>query len=87
MLQLAAGLLERCHRFALLRLVMKLLQVISRDGKHLYGAMIRKQAETRRHGRGTFLRARARKRNTANRTVATTGQSKLNLGLNWPVEN
>jgi len=44
---------------------MKLLQVISRDGTHLYGAMIRKQSEIRRQGRGTFLRARARKRNTA----------------------
>ena len=44
---------------------MKLLQVISRDGTHLYGAMIRKQAEIRRHGRGTFLRARVRKRSTA----------------------
>ena len=44
---------------------MKLLQVISRDGTHLNGAMIRKQAEIRRHGRGTFLRARARKRYTA----------------------
>jgi hypothetical protein len=40
---------------------MKLLQIISRDGTRLYGAMIRKQAEIRRNGRGTFLRARARK--------------------------
>ena len=44
---------------------MKLLQVISRDGTRLYGAMIRKQAEIRRNGRGTFLRARARKHNAA----------------------
>jgi len=44
---------------------MKLLQVISRDGARLYGAMIRKQAEIRRNGRGTFLRARARKHNAA----------------------
>ena len=44
---------------------MKLLQVISRDGARLYGAMIRKQAEIRRKGRGTFLRARARKRAAA----------------------
>jgi hypothetical protein len=65
MLQLAAGLLQCFDRFALLRLAMKLLQVISRNGTRLYGAMIRKQAEIRRHGRGTFLRARARKRNTA----------------------
>jgi hypothetical protein len=44
---------------------MKLLQVISRDGTRLYGAMIRKQAEIHRKGRGTFVRARARKRNAA----------------------
>ena len=44
---------------------MKLLQVISRDGARLYGVMIRKQAEIRRNGRGTFLRARARKRAAA----------------------
>jgi hypothetical protein len=39
---------------------MKLLQVISRDGTRLYGAAIRKQAEIRRNGRGTFMRARAK---------------------------
>ena len=44
---------------------MKLLQVISSDGTRLYGAMIRKQAEIHRNGRGTFLRAKARKRNAA----------------------
>jgi hypothetical protein len=44
---------------------MKLLQVISSDGTRLYGAMIRKQAEIRRNGRGTFLRVRVRKRNAA----------------------
>jgi hypothetical protein len=44
---------------------MKLLQVISRDGTRLYGAMITKQAEIHRKGRGTFVRARARKRYTA----------------------
>jgi hypothetical protein len=44
---------------------MKLLQIISRDGTRLYAAMIRKQAEIRRNGRGTFVRARARKRNAA----------------------
>jgi hypothetical protein len=48
-----------------LRPVMKLLEVLSRDGSRLYGAMIRKQAEIRRNGRGTFLRAKARRRNAA----------------------
>jgi hypothetical protein len=44
---------------------MKFLEVVPRDGTRLYGAMIRKQAEIRRNGRGTFSRARARKRNAA----------------------
>jgi len=44
---------------------MKMLQIEPRNGTHLYGAMIRKQAEIRRGGRGTFSRAGARKRNAA----------------------
>ena len=44
---------------------MKSLQVISRESTRLYGAMIRKQADIHRKGRGTFVRARARKRNAA----------------------
>ena len=41
---------------------MKLLQIVPRDGANLFGAMVKKQAEIRRHGRGTFLRARGGKR-------------------------
>ena len=44
---------------------MKLLEVVPDHGTRLYGAMIRKQAEIHRKGRGTFTRARARKRNSA----------------------
>jgi hypothetical protein len=44
---------------------MKMLQIEPRGGTRLYGAMIKKQAEIRRSGRGTFSRASARKRNTA----------------------
>jgi len=44
---------------------MKLLQVVPDHGTRLYGAMIRKQAEIHRKGRGTFSRVRARKRNSA----------------------
>jgi hypothetical protein len=40
---------------------MKFLQIVPRDGNSLYGAMIRKQAEIRKAGRGTFSRAGARK--------------------------
>jgi hypothetical protein len=39
---------------------MKLLQIVSRDSAHLYGAMRKKQAEIRRGGRGTFSRTGAR---------------------------
>jgi len=44
---------------------MKTLQIVPRDGTRLYGAMIKKQAEIRRSGRGTFSRAGARKRSAA----------------------
>jgi hypothetical protein len=44
---------------------MKLLNVVAHDGTRLYGAMIKKQAEIHRNGRGTFSRAKARKRNAA----------------------
>ena len=66
---------------------MKLLQVISRDGGHLYGAMIRKQAEIRRNGRGTFLRAKARKRNATRWThVRYKGSIKFEPGSSEAVE-
>jgi hypothetical protein len=45
---------------------MKLLQIVPRDGTRLYGAMVKKQAEIRRSGRGTFLRT-GRKRRAAAR--------------------
>ena len=60
---------------------MKLLQIVPRDGTRLYGAMIRKQAEIRRSGRGTFLRAGAQKRNAARWThVRYTGSINLEPG-------
>jgi len=43
---------------------MKVLQIESSGGKSFYGAIIKKQAEIRRGGRGTFSRA-GRKRNAA----------------------
>jgi hypothetical protein len=36
---------------------MKVLQIVPRDGTRLYGAMIKKLADIRRGGRGTFSRA------------------------------
>jgi hypothetical protein len=47
---------------------MKSLQIVPRDGSSLYGAMIRKQAEIRRAGRGTFVRGRAKARGAAHWT-------------------
>ena len=44
---------------------MKLLHVVARDGTRLYRAMNQKQAQIHRDGRGTFSRAKARKRNSA----------------------
>jgi hypothetical protein len=44
---------------------MKTLEIMPRARTHLYGAMIKKQAEIRKRGRGTFSRAGARKRNAA----------------------
>jgi len=65
---------------------MKLLQIVPRDGTRLYGAMIRKQAEIRRSGRGTFLRAGARRRNAARWThVRYKGSINLEAGLSQAV--
>jgi hypothetical protein len=44
---------------------MKTLQIEPRGGSSLYGAMIRKQAEIRKGGRGTFSRAGARRSRAA----------------------
>src|SRR3974390_66151 len=44
---------------------MKMLEIFPSDRTQLYSAMIKKQAEIRRSGRGTFSRAAAGKRNAA----------------------
>ncbi len=44
---------------------MKLLQIEPRGGTHLYGAIVKKQADIRRSGRGTFSRVGAKRRNAA----------------------
>ncbi len=60
---------------------MKSLQIVPRGHTRLYGAMIKKQAEIRRSGRGTFSRAGARKRNSARWThVRYKGSVKLEPG-------
>lgn len=44
---------------------MKTLQIEPRGKTHLFGAMLKKQAEIRRGGRGTFSRAGARRTGAA----------------------
>ncbi len=66
---------------------MKLLQIVPRGSARLYGAMIKKQAEIRKAGRGTFSRAGARKRHAARWThVRYKGSILLEPGLSEAVE-
>jgi hypothetical protein len=66
---------------------MKLLQIVPREGTRLYGAIIKKQAEIRRGGRGTFSRAKARRRRAARWThVRYKGSVNLEPGLSEAVE-
>ena len=66
---------------------MKLLQIVPRGGTRLYGAMIKRQAEIRRSGRGTFARSGARKRKGARWThVRYKGSISLEPGLSDAVE-
>jgi len=68
-------------------LAMKLLRIVPRDGNRLYDAILRKQAEIRRGGRGTFLRAGARKRHATRWThVRYKGSIKLEPGPSQSVE-
>jgi hypothetical protein len=60
---------------------MKLLQIVPDHGARLYGAMVRKQAEIRKAGRGTFMRAGASRRNGARWThVRYKGSIRLKPG-------
>jgi hypothetical protein len=66
---------------------MKLLQIVPREGERLYGAMIKKQADIRKSGRGTFSRAGAARRSAAKWThVRYKGSIKLEPGLAEAVE-
>lgn len=59
---------------------MKLLQIVPRQGTQLYGAMIRKQADIRRGGRGTFSRAGGGKRAARWKHVRYKGSIELKAG-------
>ena len=66
---------------------MKLLQIVPREGARLYGAMVKKQAEIRKSGRGTFSRAGAARRKRAKWThVRYKGTIDLERGLSEAVE-
>ena len=70
-----------------MELAMKLLEIVPSDRTRLYSAMIRKQAEIRRSGRGTFLRAGARRRNGVRWThVRYKGSINLEPGESEGVE-
>jgi hypothetical protein len=63
-------------------IAMKLLQIMPRAGTRLYSAMIKKQAEIRKSGRGTFSRAGARRRQAVRWThVRYKGSINLEPGL------
>jgi hypothetical protein len=65
---------------------MKRLQIVPRDRASLYGAVIKKQAEIRKHGRGTFMRASAGKRAARWTHVRYKGSLKLHPGAENAVE-
>ena len=60
---------------------MKLLEIVPRAGTRLFGAMVKKQADIRRSGRGTFSRAGASRRKAARWThVRYKGSISLKSG-------
>jgi hypothetical protein len=66
---------------------MKALQIVPSDRIHLYDAIIKKQADIRRSGRGTFLRAGARRRASMKWThVRYKGSINLERGASAAVE-
>ena len=66
---------------------MKLLEIFPSDRTRLYSAMIRKQAEIRRSGRGTFSRVSTGKRNAARWThIRYKGSINLEAGPSEAVE-
>jgi hypothetical protein len=61
---------------------MKVVQIMPRDGTRLYGAIVKKQADIRKSGRGTFARVGARRRNAARWShVRYKGSINLEAGM------
>jgi len=46
-------------------MTMKLLQIVPRDGRRFFDAIVQKQADIRKNGRGTFSRTGPKRRNAA----------------------
>jgi len=66
---------------------MKLLQIVPLKGKRLLGDMVKKQADIRKSGRGTFSRVGARRRTAARWThVRYKGAIKLKEGSSDAVD-
>lgn len=61
---------------------MKIVQIVPCEELHLYPALVKKEAEIRRKGLGTFYRAAAKSRNSAKwRHKAYRGWTNLARGL------
>jgi len=66
---------------------MKMLQIVPSDRTHLYAAMIKKQADIRRSGRGTFSRVGAQRRGSTKWThVRYKGSINLQPSASQAVE-
>jgi len=61
---------------------MKIVQIVSRQDLRLYAALVKKEADIRKKGLGTFYRAAAKKRNSTKwRHKAYRGWINLERGL------
>lgn len=61
---------------------MKIIQIVPREELRLYAALVKKEADIRKKGLGTFYRASARKRNSTKwRHKAYRGWINLERGL------
>jgi len=61
---------------------MKVIQIVPLEGLALYAALVKKEAEIRKKGLGTFYRATAKKRNSSKwRHKAYRGRMTLERGL------
>jgi hypothetical protein len=67
-------------------MAMKRLQIVPRDGSGFFGAVIKKQADIRKLGRGTFMRASGGKRAARWTHLRYKGSLRLKPGADNAVE-